>query len=51
MKNAVDTASSDIINISSFVKTGVGFQATLKFCLTNLTGSNVGINNGGGGDL
>jgi hypothetical protein len=36
MKYAVEMASCDMIYIPSFVKSGGGVQAVLRFCLRNL---------------
>jgi hypothetical protein len=36
-------ASYDMVNIPSFMETGAGVQAILKFCLRNLRVCNVGI--------
>jgi hypothetical protein len=38
--------SGDMIFIPSFMKTGAGFQAILRFCLRNLRGCNVDITDG-----
>jgi hypothetical protein len=42
----VEMTSCITIFLSSFVKTGPGVHAILKFCLTNLRGHNVGITEG-----
>jgi uncharacterized protein YraI len=39
-------ASGGMIYIPSFIKIGSGIQAVLRFCLSNLWGCNVGINDG-----
>jgi hypothetical protein len=39
--------SGGMINIPSFMKIGMGVQAILRFCLSNLRGCNVGITDGG----
>jgi hypothetical protein len=41
IKYAVEMASCGMINIPSFMKTGTGVQAILRFCLRNLRGCNV----------
>jgi hypothetical protein len=45
-KYTVEMASCGMIYIRSFVKTGTGIQAILRFCLRNLRGCNVGITDG-----
>jgi hypothetical protein len=42
MKCTVKVVSDVMINIPSFIKTGTGVQAILRFCLRNLNGCNVG---------
>jgi hypothetical protein len=46
MMYAVEMASCGMIYLPSFMKTAKGVQAILRFCLSNLTGCNVGITNG-----
>jgi hypothetical protein len=46
MKYTVEVVSDGMINTSSFIKTGTGAQAILRFCLRNLNGCNVGIIDG-----
>jgi hypothetical protein len=41
--SAVEMASCGMIFLPSYMKTGAGVQAVLKFCLRNLRGCNVGI--------
>jgi hypothetical protein len=36
MKYAVDKGSGDMIYVPSFMETGTGVQAILRFCLRNL---------------
>jgi hypothetical protein len=43
VKNTVEVASCDMIYILSFIKIGVGVQAILRFCLSDLRGCIVGI--------
>jgi hypothetical protein len=45
---AIEMTSSGMIYIyiPSFMKIGMGFQAILRFCLSNLEGSNVDITDG-----
>jgi hypothetical protein len=40
---AVEIASFAVIYIQSFMNTGTGIEAILRFCLRNLRGCNVGI--------
>jgi hypothetical protein len=42
MMHFVDMGSCSIIYLPSFMKIGTGIQATLRFCLSNLKGTNVG---------
>jgi hypothetical protein len=42
----VEMASDGMMNISSFMTTGSGFQATLRHCLSNLRGCGIGITDG-----
>jgi hypothetical protein len=42
----VEMVSRGMIFVPSFMKIGKGIQATLRFCLSNLNDSNVGITNG-----
>jgi hypothetical protein len=46
MKYAVEMASCGMIYILSFMKTGTGVQAILRFCLKNLRGCYNGISDG-----
>jgi hypothetical protein len=46
MKNVSDVASSGMRNVTSFVKTGIAFQAILCLCLKILTDCNVVITDG-----
>jgi hypothetical protein len=41
-----EVASGGMMYIPSFMKTGTGVQAILRFCLRNLRGYNVGIADG-----
>jgi uncharacterized protein YraI len=43
---AVEMASCCMIYIPSFMKIGTVVQAMLRFCLRNLNGCDVGINDG-----
>jgi hypothetical protein len=51
MMYTVEMASCGMIYLLSFLKTGTGIQAILRFCLRNVRGCNVGITEGGGGDF
>lgn len=42
MKYVAEVASDGMIHVPSFINTGRGFQAILRFCLRNLNGCNVG---------
>jgi hypothetical protein len=42
----IEQALSSMIYLPSFMKTGKGIQAILRFDLSNLNGCNVGINDG-----
>jgi hypothetical protein len=46
MKYAVGMASCGMTYVRDFMKTGIGVQAILRFCLGNLKGCNVGITDG-----
>jgi hypothetical protein len=46
MMYAVEMASCHMIYLPSFMKTGTGVQAILRFYLRNLRGRDVGITNG-----
>jgi hypothetical protein len=46
MMYAIEMASSGMIYLPSFMKTGTGIQAILIFCLRNLRGWNVCIIHG-----
>jgi hypothetical protein len=46
MNYAVGLASCGMVHVQSFMKTGTGIQAMMRFCLRNLRGCNVGITNG-----
>jgi hypothetical protein len=46
MKYATELASYDTIYMPSFMKIGTGVQETLRICLSNLRGHNVGISEG-----
>jgi hypothetical protein len=43
MKYAVEKSSYDMIYISNFMKICTGVGATLRYCLGNLRGRNIGI--------
>jgi hypothetical protein len=43
MMYAVERPPCDIILLPSLMKNDTGFQELLRFCLRNLSGSNVGI--------
>jgi hypothetical protein len=45
---ATEMVSGGMTYLRSFMKTGNGVQAILRFCLINLKGCNVGITNGRG---
>jgi hypothetical protein len=46
MKCAVEMGSSGMIYMQSFMRTGIGVQAILRFCLNNFGGCSVGITDG-----
>ena len=46
MKHAVEIASCGMIYMPSFMNNGTGTQGTLRLCLSNLRGPNVGIIDG-----
>jgi hypothetical protein len=46
MKYAVEMGSGGMIYTPTFMKTGTGVQAILRFCLSNLRGCTVGITDG-----
>jgi hypothetical protein len=46
MKYAVEMGSDDMIGTQNFLKIGTGGQAILRYCLSNLKSSNVGITDG-----
>jgi hypothetical protein len=41
-----EISSCDMIFLLSFMKTGAGIQADLRFCLMNFNDCNVGMTNG-----
>jgi hypothetical protein len=43
---AIEMASCGTIYVPSFMKTGTGVQAILRFCFSDLRGFNVGITDG-----
>jgi hypothetical protein len=46
MTHAAEMPSSGMIYVPSFMKIGTSIQATLRLCLRNLRGCNVGITDG-----
>jgi uncharacterized protein YraI len=42
-KYTVEAGSGGTIHVPSYMKIGAGFQTTLRFCVNNLEGCNVGI--------
>jgi uncharacterized protein YraI len=46
MTYAIEMASCGMIYFPSIMKIATGLQATLRFCLRNLKGCNVGITDG-----
>jgi hypothetical protein len=46
MKRTLEMGSSDMINLLSFMKIDTGVEGILRFSLSNLKGSNVGITGG-----
>jgi hypothetical protein len=46
MKCAIEMGSDGMIYIQSFMKTGTGVQAIVRFCFRNSSSCNVGITGG-----
>jgi hypothetical protein len=43
MKYTIEMVSCGMLHLPSFMKTGKGMQAVLRFCISNLNGCNVGV--------